>query len=141
MHDPHDLQPQAWLDRLNALVRDRMTTPFKWGEHDCCLWGADCVQAVSGMDPAVAYRGTYSTAAQAVALVDSLGGMEAIGAMGGAECAPLGAGVGDVGLVLDGEGHQVIGVCVGTLWLVAAKDGLGALPLEAAVKAWRVARG
>lgn len=140
MHDPHDLQPQEWLTRLNALVRSRMSTPFEWGVHDCCLWAADCAQAINGTDHAAAYRGTYSSAAEAMRLVQQLGGMEALGAMAGPECPPMCACVGDVGLVADPEGRELLGVCMGTVWLVPTAAGLGALPLDVGVKAWRVAR-
>jgi len=140
MHDPHDQQPQEWLRRLNDLVAQRMSTPFEWGAHDCCLWAADCVQAVSGADPAASLRGTYSTARQAMALVDELGGMAAIGALCGAEIPPMGAGPGDVGLVANEDGRELLGVCMGTVWLVPGSDGMGAMAFGSAVKAWRVAR-
>lgn len=141
-HDPTETLPCEWRVRFEALVSARIATPFSWGTHDCCLWAADCVQAVTGTDPAAKWRGTYSTAIGAARLVEDLGGMEAIGAMsGGPECLPLAAGVGDVGLVIDSEGRQMLAVCVGTVWLVAAAQGLGPVDLGEAVKAWKVPHG
>ena len=124
---------------LLQVQAERMARPFRWGVHDCCLWAADCALALSGVDHAATYRGTYSSAAEALRLVQQLGGLDAIGAMAGPECPPMCACVGDVGLVTD-EGRELLGVCMGTVWLVPASHGLGALPLDAAVKAWRVAR-
>jgi len=136
-HDPTNTQPQAWLARFHALVAQRLRTPFAWGTHDCCLWAADCVRAISGQDPATGLRGSYSDAAGAARLVTQLGGLHALGSRAGPSIRPLMAGVGDVGLV-DHDGRQTLAVCIGTGWLAPAKDGLAVLPLAHALTAWKV---
>lgn len=62
-----------WNDRLQALIRERRLTPFDWGTHDCVLWSADCVLAVTGVDLGSGHRGTYSTASGAVRRLRRLG--------------------------------------------------------------------
>lgn len=51
-----------WHQHLAQTLQAAMTRPFSWGEHDCCLFAADCVQAVTGADVATDFRGTYRTA-------------------------------------------------------------------------------
>lgn len=38
-----------------------MEEPFAWGSHDCALFSASAVNAMCGVDPAAAFRGTYDT--------------------------------------------------------------------------------
>ena len=51
-----------WEARLSALVGERQREPFSWGSHDCALWGADAVHALTGADFGDAFRGKYSDA-------------------------------------------------------------------------------
>lgn len=139
-HDPTGAIPEAWHLQLDAFMALRGRTPFNWGEHDCCLFAADAVQAMTGVDHATDWRGKYHTEAQAAVVLEQLGGLEKCGAMAGPEIPPLTVRAGDVGLVSDGQ-RELLGVCVGANWMVPAKYGLAALPLTAARKAWRVPRG
>lgn len=50
-----------WEVRLSALILERAHTPFAYGIHDCSLWAADCILAMTGADPAAEFRG-YRTA-------------------------------------------------------------------------------
>ena len=137
-HDPSQLgQVDEGAARLQALVLERMAQPFAWGVQDCCLFAADAVQAQTGVDHAAELRGTYSTAAEALALLDQLGGLPAVAGRAGPEIPPLCARWGDVGMVHH-EGRDSLGLCQGVLWLVPAAQGLGPLPLQAATRAWRV---
>jgi hypothetical protein len=47
---------------------------FAWGTHDCMLFAADWALALTGRDPAAAWRGTYSDEAGAVEIVRHAGG-------------------------------------------------------------------
>lgn len=139
-HDPSATTASAWRARFDALVAQRLRTPFAWGSHDCCLWAADCVQATTGHDPAADLRGSYTTALGAARVLASIGGLAAAGARGGPPIPPLAAAVGDVGLVQHG-GRELLAVCAGEVWLAPALPGLAALPLAAATLAWRVPHG
>ena len=103
------------------------------------MWAADAVLALSGHDPAADLRGTYCDETGARRLLESLGGLHAVGTRGGRPQSPLLSIAGDVGVVNDGE-RDMLGVCAGHVWLVAARRGLAALPLEAVSASWRVAR-
>ena len=50
-----------WQSRLHAFHRDHHNTPFAWGQWDCCLWVASAIEAMTGVDIAAKWRGTYST--------------------------------------------------------------------------------
>lgn len=136
-HDPAVVSMPAWRQRFDALVAERMRRPFIWGQHDCCLWAADVVCAVAGFDPAAAERGRYASEADAQRMLAELGGLRAVGARAGQAIRPLQAGCGDVGLV-SWMGRESLAACDGQHWLVPAARGLAALPLGAALAAWRV---
>lgn len=137
-HNPRSTVAPVGRDEFEALVRSRMREPFGWGVHDCCLFAADAVKALTGVDPAAGFRGTYSTAAEAVDVLARIGGIEAAAARVGSEIRPLFARQGDVGLLEDGK-RLMLGVCAGAMWLVPMAMGLGVRPLAVATKAWRVA--
>ena len=50
-----------WRSRLHKLIDEKEHTPFKYGQNDCCLFGADVVQALTDTDLAANYRGKYRT--------------------------------------------------------------------------------
>jgi len=139
-HDPTQTVPDAARAAFDALVASRVRQPFVWGMHDCVLFAADAVAALTGRDHAAEFRGTYHTEEQAKAGLDGMGGLQGCAALAGEPCVPLTAGPGDIGLVSDGA-RELLGVCTGANWMVPAKYGLAALPLRAARLAWRVARG
>lgn len=138
--DPADAAACPRRAAFDALLRDRMRTPFQWGVHDCCTFAADAVLALTGQDPAADVRGTYGDEAGATAVLEAAGGLQAAGARAGEAIAPRAAAVGDVGLV-QYAGREQLAVCAGSVWLVPATRGLAALPFTAAAAAWRVGRG
>lgn len=62
-----------WEERLIALVTKRMATPYAWGEHDCLLFAAEAVKALTGKDHARKHRGKYDSFASAYAYLRTLG--------------------------------------------------------------------
>lgn len=129
-----------WQARLAVLIATVAARPFAWGRWDCCLWGADAVRAVTGVDLAAAWRETYATRQDAVRLLRELGGLRGLAALAGPSIEPGRAIDGDVGLVHDGQ-RGMLAVHGGQHWLVVGARGLGAVPLAAAQRAWGVAHG
>lgn len=43
--------------------------PFRWGRNDCCLFAADWIVLLHGVDPAARLRGRYQSALSAARLV------------------------------------------------------------------------
>jgi hypothetical protein len=67
---------ENWPTTLADMVLAAIDEPFAWGTHDCCMWTADVVKAMSvdGIDLAAPYRGTYSDAAGAADVIDEATG-------------------------------------------------------------------
>jgi len=129
---------QDWQNRFAALVHQRQLTPFAWGAHDCVLWAADCVQALTGVDHAQAWRGSYSTALQAARVLSPMGGLVGVATAAlGAHVSPLMAAVGDVVLV-DNADREMLGVCIGTGVLAPGESGLVCVPMTAAIAVWKL---
>lgn len=127
-----------WQLRFAALVQERMAAPFVWGQHDCCLWAADVVQAITGLDPAAALRGQYASERGALRLVRQLGGLPAIASA--ALGHPVKAGfatVGDV-LLITHERRTTLAICNGSSLLAPGAQGLAAIAMPLNCPAWKV---
>jgi hypothetical protein len=116
--------------------------PFAWGEWDCALFVADIVQIMTGIDPAREWRGTYSTAADAVALWATLGGSDAI-------CESLGTlhhgfpRDGDIGIVEKCDHEMKEGLAVhwqGRFIAPALRRGLNVVPMSRIRRVYRCRR-
>lgn len=130
-----------WFTRLGGLVSSRLDEPFTWGERDCCLWAADAVQAVTGVDQAADLRGTYSTAYGAARVLAQTGGLAALCTQRlGPEVAPVAAQVGDIGLVDEGASGALV-VNVGLHWMGQRAHGLGPVVTDKVLRAWRCCHG
>lgn len=129
-----------WPEQLAAAVDAARARPFAWGEHDCCLWAADAIAAMTGEDFAAGFRGAYSTAAGAVEILAHWGSLRGLaGRHLGDEIAPRLAGRGDI-VLAETDGRPSLGVCIGLVAAFTGADGLEFLALEdaACVAAWRV---
>lgn len=126
-----------WPARLSALVACAHRTPFAWGVRDCCLWAADAVQAMTGIDHAADLRGQYADEAGALLVLRRIGGLRGAADRAGRRIRPAFAQEGDVGLVRS-AGKPCLAVRAGDVWMIATRAGLLAVPLQAAVMAWGV---
>jgi hypothetical protein len=148
-----------WPERLSALVAGAAKKPFAWGSWDCCLFACADIEALTGQDPAAAYRGTYTDAAGGMALLQSLGGVEGLcqsvlgdQLKGPKGPAPLLAQRGDVaifdpnaigidpaGLELeDADLPKALGVVLVRKVALLTPAGMRFVPLRACAAAWRV---
>lgn len=51
-----------WEAALAQYITEREAIPYAWGEHDCAMFAAGAVVAITGKDPVPDFRGRYSTA-------------------------------------------------------------------------------
>jgi hypothetical protein len=130
--------------RMQALLLERYAMPFAWGFRDCALFAADCVEAVTGRDPAADFRGAYLSALGALRIIRAHGGLaELAAARVGPAIEASSAIDGDVCLLLP-HAHETplpgLGA-LGVLWrgaIIAQGDsGLGVHRLAAADRWWR----
>lgn len=129
-----------WQLHLDALLCSRLNSAFEWGVFDCCLFAADCVQALCGVDPAEQYRG-YAGARQALRVLDRAGGVGLIAtrALGFPQRLDT-ARVGDIVLVpADNRDREALAVVVApALAVLPAAQGLRQAPLAMARYLWAV---
>lgn len=125
---------QLWFD---ALLTSRVHAPFCWGRHDCVLFAADAVQAITGVDLAADQRG-YRGARAATRMLQAHGGVRALASRTLGQPIALGdARQGDVALVLAGR-REALAVVLGDQVVAPGPHGLSAVPLTDALCAWRV---
>lgn len=142
---------QDWSARLNECVARAQRAAFEYGTLDCCLYPADAVLAMTGVDPAAAWRGTYNDRAGAERVLAALGGD--VGAMlegmaarhAWAEVPSSEAARGDViyipaaTLGIDEAMGGFAGVCLGPMASAfIAGHGVAFLPLKHANRGWRI---
>lgn len=119
-------------------MAQRHAAPFAWGINDCAIFASDCVQAITGQDPAPAGLRKHRTAKQAYRAIARHGGLLAIASAAlGSPVEPAFANVGDVVLLTMGK-RDGFGICNGATALAPAPSGLVAAPMSAARVAWRV---
>ncbi|OOH86251.1 DUF6950 family protein [Comamonas kerstersii] len=127
-----------WEQRLGDLVAQRLSQPFVWGVNDCVLFAADCVHAVTGVDPVPDLRGQWSDPGSAARAIVRAGGLEAaVQSRGFQQVAALFAQRGDV-VLHRREGVDALAVCVGASLAAPSEAGLMFFGLEHGVVAWRV---
>jgi hypothetical protein len=129
-----------WPETLSQVIEQARQRPFRWGEHDCVSFAADCVQALTGRDPLGSLRGAYSGARGAQRLLAA-----EHGDLDHALCRRFGDSItatlahrGDLVLWHQPVVGQTLGVCLGALFAVPGERGLRYLQLAAATLAWRI---
>lgn len=129
-----------WRTNLHAYLAENALRDFEPGVFDCSLFSADCVNAITGEDPAADYRGRYATVAQGLALLqaDGYADHEAFVATHFTETSVLFARAGDLAVV-EQRGLVGIGAVLGpTIAVVTLGRGIGHVPLSSARRAFLV---
>ncbi|AUQ92791.1 hypothetical protein PhaeoP24_04233 (plasmid) [Phaeobacter inhibens] len=129
-----------WRSNLCGFLASVSRQKFRPGSHDCALFAAGAVQAMTGADLASDYAGRYRTVAEGMALLRSQGVVDltALVIRHFEEIPPLKAGVGDLALVQGEGGEDALGVVQGPSIFVLQRNGLGRVSLEAGLKGFRV---
>ena len=139
---------EYWDTRAyHDFLLSRAKTPFAWGEHDCALFAADGIEAITGVDIAADFRGKYHDEASAMALIRELTGGVTV-ADAAAYCAeksalkewakPLFAQRGDLVVA-----KQQSGLIAGLVHLnghvvAAGENGLMVVPITTVVRSWHI---
>lgn len=141
-------------EELHLFFKERRSQPFAWGTNDCCMFPADGIKAMTGIDLAEDFRGKYKDEASAFALIASVTGGKTVGDAA-AWCAkkfglvewadkagkptPLFARRGDM-VTVENAGREIAGIIglTGRDVISVAETGLVRLPLTAVKRAWRI---
>lgn len=142
---------EDWPEALSQYVDSIRMKPFVWGSHDCFLMPADAILAMTGVDIAAQFRGTYDDAASAYEAIlrYSVGygpGLEKLAAQFGMKpwASPNLAQRGDLcwmkAGMAGGENRfgGIIGIVVTPWVFVLGMDGLLATSPDYIERAWHV---
>lgn len=126
---------EDWPERLFDYLESVRSKPFKYGENDCCLFVANAVEAMTGIDPAEEFRGYDEDGAKEI--LSRFGGLEGLAEYvceksGFPEVPVSMAQRGDVVLAKD-----MLGICLGRRVAAPGKSGVVYLP-RTFDRAWRV---
>ncbi|GEA06230.1 hypothetical protein KUL42_09910 [Alteromonas sp. KUL42] len=128
-----------WATRLTQFMQSRQYSKFQWGKHDCCLFAADAVLAMTGHDYAKAFRGRYRTSKGALLALKRKGyaGIdEALTAILGEPSPRLSVRRGDVVLIKH-NGEDTAGIMFGDVVVPSTLHLETVSPLSIQ-KVWRV---
>lgn len=138
---PDGIPPRLpdWRQRLRAYISECRRKPFRPGQHDCALFAAGAVEALTGMDPAASWRGKYRSLKAGQAALQEAGFTDHIEAVASLfpEVPPSLAHVGDLAVV-DGDTAPALGVFQGAAVFVLRPDGMAVVDRMEVRKAFRV---
>jgi hypothetical protein len=125
---------QDWPKRLDASIEDARKKSFAWGDHDCALFAADVVKAITGEDFGAPWRGRYESAVQAMRRLRPHGGLPGlVTQLLGDPVKPEQARRGDVVLK-----SGALGICLGAKCAFTGLDGLVFVTLIECEQTWHV---
>lgn len=130
---------KGWEQALAATTRAAMAKRHAWGSHDCALFAADCVRAVTGIDLAEEFRDQYEDEDGARRVLASLGCADVgdLAARYLPEIDPPMARRGDV-VMMEGRFGPFLAIVDGRTAVGPSRRGLEHAPLAGALRGWRV---
>lgn len=131
-----------WHQKMFDAFAQAQARQFQWGFHDCFLFAANVVDAMTDGDyvQRIAKDFPYSTEDEALAYIEQYGGMEQLVSFYLHDKIPFGqAQQGDVVLMRNGDHQSVLGICEGVQVVCATKTGILPLHISEAICAWRIA--
>lgn len=133
----------GWRSRLNEAIKASTARHLKPGDHDCAIFLASCVYALTGVDLAEKYRGRYGTIEDGYALL-SADGFETIEAHIAAHFQQLPhhtqAVTGDIAVISDAGGAERTGIVDQDRVRVVMQTGSGLVPRSRMIRAYAVGR-
>jgi hypothetical protein len=145
-------RPRNWEAIYFDFMRAADQLEFIWGRADCCLWGADWVRLMRGVDPAAEFRFVYNSLGGALRVLKPYGGVlqiaeEMFRRINLQPIPPRMAQRGDIAVMtsddlvrlVDGtRGMEFVGVVTGMHVACLGPKGRANVPLSNAVMCWAV---
>ena len=131
-----------WPSLLEQELQARMRRKFEWGQQDCCTFASALVAAMTGVNIARMF-GPYKSQVGAARILKRVGGviglMQRVAERFQLTQLPgvLYARRGDVCLIKTADG-DALGICIGASVAGAGVDGVELVPLNSAMRAWRI---
>lgn len=127
---------ENWPEILADKIEQARDTPFSWGTHDCALFCADIILAMSGSDLAHDLRGRYKTESGALKRIRKLG-FKNLEELVNERLEPVPITCAQRGdLVLHHNG--ALGICDGFVSWFVTPEGLTRVKTLTFEKAWKV---
>jgi hypothetical protein len=114
------MRKHNWDEALSCYLAQCKDTAFAWGKHDCCLFAANAVIAMTGTDFAAPFRGKYSTALGSIRALKIYGSGDLLSTLTSILGEPIPillAKRGDIALV-EIDGQLSTGVHFNNVWCV-----------------------
>lgn len=128
-----------WRARLVAYLGTVVRKPYRPGRHDCALFVAGGVEAMTGVDLAQDWRGYGSLKdGRARLAADGIDDLSALAQRHFAEVPRLFAQEGDIAILRDRRGQEAFGLVQGVFVYCVGKNGLELAPLTSIERAFRV---
>ena len=134
---------EQWDSKLYEFINDSRDKPFNWGKWDCCIFGIDAIKAMTGDLPLKSHWKNKNEAMEFIATEGSLNkimtkylrewGLDIIDKMF--------ITAGDIALVKDENGEELVGVCTGNMIACVCEDGFTFKGNLTAKKVWRIRNG
>lgn len=127
-----------WRARLQSYLASVAREPFEYGRHDCALFAAGAVEAMTGSDLARGFRG-YRTEKGGIKKLRKKGYDDQFAFLEATlrEIPPAFAKVGDVAVVPSDEG-PALGIVQGEWIHVLRREGIANMPRLSATRAFEV---
>lgn len=131
-----------WPERLFKTVRRAKDLGFSWGKNDCALFACDCALAITGVDHAAKFRGTYKTKAGAFLMLRKIEDVKSLLELAdkylGERIELSQAKRGDV-VALMMDNFYALGVVTGSNAVFVTLSGTQTVPVSSCLTAWEVA--
>ncbi len=134
----------GWEQALLKIIQEQGGTPFEWGTHDCCLFSAACIDAMTGTNPMTDFIGQYRDRKSGLLALKKFGKgslLKTLVALFGPWKHPSLAQRGDLVLRVERTGSSV-GICLGKdsafVGEEAENQGLVFLPTLSTTKAFSI---
>ncbi|MEL6754937.1 MAG: hypothetical protein AAFP81_00765 [Pseudomonadota bacterium] len=128
-----------WQQKLSQEAIRLQNTPYEFGEHDCILFAANCVLAMTGRDLADDIRGRYKTEIGAARIIKNEG-FSSLGDMIADRLPEIElreVGRGDV-VLCDGPYGEFAAMVVGKTCVSPGRNGMIHIPVSQAKRGYRV---
>ena len=116
----------GWQGRLVTYLASAARRPFDEAGHDCALFTAGAVLAMTGVDHAAGWRGTYASTTAGLRALKAAGHEDHVALVASLyeEVPPAFADAGDIGVVELGN-WPLLGIVQGEGVYVVTEEGLG----------------
>lgn len=127
-----------WEARLGTYIESKRNEPFAYGVNDCCYFCFGAIEAITGQDCMLEFRGKYSNEFGSLRALKEIGQGDLESTMDSKfpEISIAHAGRGDIAF-FDGA----IGVVMGSFAWFVSDDGLIRVPRSMWDKCWGIDHG